>query len=165
MKPLQNLNQADGQANVYEVSDTIHSISTQTQTIDTVASVSFAASLDTRASRANLCGTGQLPFRLPDRDRLYVAFVGDNPLLMQSHVEQSGGRVVYTATAGACSWNRRNEINLAFRKHTGDARKTLVWIHLGEGLHRSRGRTRRESLQGCSAWLTRQAAERGFSFL
>ena len=162
MKPLQNF--TDGQANVYEVADTMHSISTQTNIVDSVATVSFAASLDTRASSAVLRGTGQLPFRLPDRDRLYVAIFGDNPLLMQSHVEQSGGRVVYTATAGNCTWNRRSEIQQAFRRHTGDSRKTLVWIHWGEGLHLSRGRTRRETLQGCSAWLTRQAAEGGLAF-
>ena len=155
-----------GACAVADVDDsTIRNSSTQTYNVEVVA-VPFPASPEPRTSGADLRGRGkQLPFRLPDSEKLYVAIFGDNPLLMQSRVESSGGRVVFSATAGTGSWQRRSEVSKAFKRHTDDALKTLVWVQWGEGLDKAKYRVRREAMQGCSAWLKRQSEDGGLAFM
>ena len=139
-----------------------HSMSTQTYT-NIVASDETVQSQD--QMRVSGRAGGRLPFILPDRDDLYVAIFGDNPLLMKHEVERSGGRVVYSASAGTCSWKNAHDVQNTFRKHTGDMRKTLLWVHWGEGLHNSKGHVRKTSIQACAQWLKRQSKEGGLAVM
>ena len=138
-------------------------------TISTQTYASVVASDGIVKSQDSLRVSGRagkiLPFIMPDRDELYVAIFCDNPLLMKHEVEQSGGRVVYSATAGSCSWKNRNDVMHAFRKHTVDMGKTLIWVHWGEGLHQAKGRTRKDSMQACASWLKRQSQEGGLAVM
>ena len=138
-------------------------------TISTQTYSTVVASDGTVKSQDSLRATGRagkcLPFIMPDRDDLYVAIFGDNPRLMKHEVERSGGRVVYSASAGSCSWKNRNDVMHAFRKHTVDMGKTLIWVHWGEGLHQAKGRTRKDSMQACASWLKRQYQEGGLAVM